>query len=539
MELSAARAFFLSLVMSLAVLGSAACGDDADPDVPVDEDGGTRDGGAHDGGGGGDDAAITMDAGADGDTTFDEEDDDAGELEPPDAISVQELCDVLIAQGRRVLCGANADDDECAAAVAGGEARCEALVAAVEQGRLAFDGVAAHACVEGQTDDQLGDAFAGLFFNCMGAFTGRVEEGEDCYFDYGFTGEECEPGLYCAQTTMCPGECRLYQQEGEVCPSAGPCDPELACVRECELPCDGTCGARPGVGENCEITSGQCAAGLICDATSTPHSCIVPRPAGEPCTRAYQCATFFCIDDECATPAELECAGHMDCDDDEYCDQAEQSCAPRIAQDESCSSGGLCAEGLECTYSPDAGGELCRARAGIDGEPCMLWGCEEDHYCANEDGVLTCRPDRGLDENCGDEDTSSGIGNPSCEPGLHCMLSNTLTCLPPGGLDEPCYYNNTESCEAGLVCAGFALSTCQPPSELGERCSPAFDNACSEGICQCMMMDDSCDWFCVETLDDGEPCDESRNCTSGYCDTLLAEPVCAEEPAAPSACLPQ
>jgi hypothetical protein len=530
MKRSVAREFCLPLVLSLTVLGSVACGDDAESEAPVDEDGGTHDGGD------GDDAAIAMDAGGDGDAELDEMDEDAGELEPPDALSVRELCEVLIEQGRRVLCGAN--EVECEAALEGGEARCEALVAAVEQGRLSFDGVAAHACVEGQTEDQLAEAFAGLYFNCTGAFTGRVEEGEDCYFDYGFTSEECAPGLYCAQTSMCPGECRPYQQEGDACPSAGRCDPELTCVRECELPCEGTCGARPGVGEGCENTSGVCAAGLICDASSEPYVCIEPRAEGEPCTRSYQCATFYCIDEECATAAELECRGHMDCDDDQYCDQAEQRCAPRIAEDESCAGGALCADGLECHYRMDDGGEFCRARAGIDGEPCLPWGCEEDHYCADEDGVLTCRPDRGMGESCGDEDMSLGIGNASCEPGLHCMHSNTLTCLPPGGLDEPCYYNNTESCEAGLVCSGFALSTCQPPSDLGERCSPAFENACSEGICECMMIDDSCDWFCIATLDLGEPCDDPRDCTSGYCDIALTEPVCAVDPGAPSACLP-
>jgi hypothetical protein len=31
-------------------------------------------------------------------------------------------------------------------------------------------------------------------------------------------------------------------------------------------------------------------------------------------------------------------------------------------------------------------------------------------------------------------------------------------------------------------------------------------------------------------LDNGDPCDEPRVCTSGYCDVALAEPVCADEP---------
>jgi hypothetical protein len=284
-----------------------------------------------------------------------------------------------------------------------------------------------------------------------------------------------------------------------------------------------------------------CARGLRCDSTQTPYTCIVPRALGESCTSHWQCESMSCVGDECGPPPVHECEFVRDCDPEDTCewDDTGRRCVPRRQEGDACMPGvDACARGLSCvTNLEDQEGE-CRERMGIDGEPCMPWGCEADHYCAREGDDLVCRPDRGMGGNCIDYSFEEPSFNSPCTEGLHCMFSNTATCLPPGGLGDPCSHNDLESCEDGLVCLGWSLSVCAPPSDVGETCNPAFANACEESYCGCVMVDDGCTWECMALLEDGERCDDAKQCVSGYCDAGDSTAVCGPVPPDPMLCLP-
>lgn len=526
------RLGFLSVVSVL-----AACGDDGASGIA--EDGGMADG--HDSG------LDERDVGDAGDGSGDAQVGDGGD-EPSDGgpdggmhstLTPSQLCSRLRAEADEWFC-AQPSIDDCDAILDAASERCQVVVDAVEAGRLAFDADAAQACLDDLTTSQLGDAFSSRYLPCEEVFIGRIEPGEDCFFDYGFVANECVPSAYCSQGSACPGTCKPYRTKGQSCGSDGPCAPELACKRDCQPPCDGTCEPRPGAGEDCEATQGLCQSGLICDATTDPYSCLDPLPNGEACTRPYQCASFWCDDGECAPRPTAQCEDRSDCDDDELCDRSSGvgMCEPARGEGEACDDAPDCQDGLQCLFNWSGGDSKCVASAGEDGDPCLPWGCEPDHYCADESGELTCRPVRGMGETC--EEPSNELPlTPSCEPGLHCMLSSSGTCLPPGGMGEPCYYNDVESCEHGLVCFGYAASSCQPPSMLGEACNPAFENACTEGYCRCEMVDDSCTWSCEAQLENGEPCDDPTMCESGYCDLASSPAVCADEPGPATACLPE
>lgn len=465
--------------------------------------------------------------------------DDAGPSGP--SLTIDALCTLLRENAEAQLCTENPAD--CQLDVTRSAQRCEALAAAIEQGRLRYDAQRLHTCVDGLNAAALTTAFIDLWFECTEAFSGQVPDGEDCYYDYAFSLNECGQGLYCDRSAAtCPGQCRPYQQEGQACPRAGDCAPELFCLRDCAPPCDGTCAPRPTLGERCDTSQGLCADDLVCDATTSPHSCIMRRPLGASCTRAYQCATLHCSEERCAEKPLSSCATSRDCAVSEACllKNGASACGPRIAAGESCAHAeDGCVEGFQCLWHPEDGTSECR-KAGLDGEPCSPWGCEADHYCADESGNLVCRPDLATGEDCTDVSFDSLQDNSPCSSGLRCMLSSTGTCLPAGGSGDPCYHNDTQSCEAGLVCFGYVNSVCQPQSDLTEVCNPTFENACSEGYCQCTTMEgDHCTWTCVPKRANGDTCDDPSACLSTYCDFTQQPNVCTDPPSGtPDICLP-
>lgn len=476
------------------------------------------------------DAGDGQDSGAEHDA--ESELDDAGPSGP--SLTIDALCTLLRENAETQYCTDHEDPAGCQQYITQSTRRCEALAQAVEQGRLRYDGQRLHACVEAMDEAELTTAFMDLWFDCEGAFSGQVPDGEDCYYDYAFGLNECGQALYCDRSAAtCPGQCRPYQQEGEACPSAGNCAPELACLRDCTPPCEGTCGPRPKLGERCDTSWGLCAGDLVCDATTSPHSCVMRRPLGASCTRAYQCASLYCAEEKCAVKPVSNCATSRDCAASEACllKNGVGACGPRVAAGESCTHAeDGCVEGYKCLSHPEDGTTECR-KAGLDGDPCSPWGCEEDHYCANESENLVCRPDRATGEDCSDVSFDTLQDNSACSSGLHCMLSNTGTCLPAGGMGDPCYYNDTESCEVGLVCLQYVNSTCQPPSELTEICNPAFENACNGGNCLCTTMEgDHCNWTCVPKRANGDLCDDPSTCLSAYCDFAQQPSVCTDQP---------
>jgi len=83
----------------------------------------------------------------------------------------------------------------------------------------------------------------------------------------------------------------------------GRCDNDYECINSyCKFPEDpdppgpGVCTAAATTGQSC--TTGQCAAGLVCDplplADASDDICVAPAANGATCTDAYQCESGVC-----------------------------------------------------------------------------------------------------------------------------------------------------------------------------------------------------------------------------------------------------
>jgi hypothetical protein len=129
---------------------------------------------------------------------------------------------------------------------------------------------------------------------------------------------------------------------------------------------------------------------------------------------------------------------------------------------ESCASWRDCATGLDCDPRTSA----CAPRAALDAS-CTFLRCEDGLYCAP--GEL-CAAIPGEGEACPTWE---------CQGGLSCVdVSGEMTCVAPHALEDDC------SDGAGCVAGTF----------------------CDDGT-----------WTCTARLADGESCDWSGQCLSGWC----------------------
>ncbi|KAJ3068161.1 hypothetical protein HDU98_008681 [Podochytrium sp. JEL0797] len=205
----------------------------------------------------------------------------------------------------------------------------------------------------------------------------------------------------------------------------------------------------------CVGDGNTCATGLTCSAAGT---CQVPPPSavGGPCgTNGNTCAaTLTCTQNVCVPP-------------------------PSVAGGPCGSNGNTCAVNLVCTAG------LCQAPpASGAGGPCGTNGntCANGFVCtgaAQAGAAGTCAvppaPVNGINGACG---PVGGVGAPTCQPGLNCMIpANSpagtagtcqLTQSPVGG---PCQQpiQNSPICQTNLVCVGASATnggTCQQPAPI-------------------------------------------------------------------------
>lgn len=193
-------------------------------------------------------------------------------------------------------------------------------------GRLALSGAGIDACAahlasvpcEAQLNDLDGD--------CGAMWVGLLGEGETC--GPGIESLVCDADHTCVLGLDFCGTCRAAAPVGGGCAVGGPrCHAAASCV-------DGTCVARPRVGELCDdalpcvvgadCVDGACAparttvtVGEPCDqvrrcqykAACVGGRCVEAALNGEPCDAAVPCAAGACLDGVCreAAPAELYC----------------------------------------------------------------------------------------------------------------------------------------------------------------------------------------------------------------------------------------
>lgn len=197
-------------------------------------------------------------------------------------------------------------EEECVSITVGS---LERIIASVEEGRAAWDGRAAQACVRSVETRPCG---ARRTVDCSGVVIGLLAPGE-----------RCDPtrAWECASGSCQAGECVALAAAGEPCDTgATVCEPGLVChsldfvcrvpgdasapcgvrtdCREGLLCAEGACAPRAREGEPC-IFDVMCADGLFCNADGV---CEAQRAAGEECRDHGWCRPdLVCVGSVCAS----------------------------------------------------------------------------------------------------------------------------------------------------------------------------------------------------------------------------------------------
>jgi len=315
--------------------------------------------------------------------------------------------------------------------------------------------------------------------------------GQPCPFN------ACADGYACRQ-----GLCRPYLDAGEPCTDPGACGPTQFCQT--------TCNVRRPADAGCQLNS-QCEPGLLCFASR----CTVPKTEGQGC-RGFECASGLLCDDVTRTCERNRSMryGEACTGDARFCASGLACTGARINPNGGVGCFGVClyeALGDACTshtrcpvaaFCGDAG--VCLA--GDAGTPCATNDqCPRDLYCT---AARVCAARHGLQQPC--ERTGS------CASPYECRGSTAdggARCLGQPGLGEPC--SSPLDCLFPLTCSS---GLCATGGHLGEACIYGF--AC---------IDNACDYDagrCVPLRDAGEPCGDTIDCTTGWCDRGVCQNRC-------------
>ncbi len=285
---------------------------------------------------------------------------------------------------RALACGTVASRAECDLP---NVAECELspiFIDAVRDGRIAWDGEAAAACLEASLDAGC-DRTSEDYRQGLCDFTrGRLTDGETCMLSSECISNECFNELCteacCAGTcagSIAPtpsaigGQCRTtyclegycdgsvcvpFVEESGGCQLLGECAYGLSCLR-------GTCRALPDTGEPCEplpVVTDECRnIGDRC--SSITRRCEPTNFTGTPCMSDDDCGAMYrCHDQQCAfSRSELgeSCSWDYDCATPGAVCTFDQGCILPRAAGEPCSHASQC-ESTICHYDTGTCGSL-------------------------------------------------------------------------------------------------------------------------------------------------------------------------------------
>jgi hypothetical protein len=261
-------------------------------------------------------------------------------------------------------CGFFPDIATCKSSSMGGGT--EPLIAAVNAGRIRYDGKAAKECLDGVRDMgcNISDQTAGIQAACVSTFKGIVAVGGACSMD-----EECLSGECHASDCSkdcCPGTCA--QAETQI-PVGGDCSADGSCVQGAycqESNAGATCVARIKEGEACVLSArdAPCVEGAYCtgSGSGSAGTCRIAPAEGETCAGQFRCNSLL-----------------------DYCDEDTLKCTRKRAVGAACSDHYQCVDYATC----EAG--VCKARKKV-GE-----ACEDQVEClgaleCNDEGICSSRP---------------------------------------------------------------------------------------------------------------------------------------------------
>jgi hypothetical protein len=288
------------------------------------------------------------------------------------------------------------------------------------------------------------------------------------------SGDPCQPGELCDETTDSCGQCLVDAD----------CDDGIGCT-------DDTC-----VAGGCVYTpnDANCADdGLFCNGPEVCDAALDCVPSGDPCQPGELCDE---VTDSCG-----ECLNNSDCDDGIGC------------TDDTCIAGG-------CVYTPnDANcaedGQFCNGPEVCDAvNDCVSSGdpCQPGELC--NEGNDTCGECL-VDGDCTD---NVGCTDDACVAGNCVYVVNNINCP-----DDGQFCNGVESCDAVLDCISSG-DPCQPGElcdEVADSCGECLnDTDCSDGV---TCTTDTCDnGTCVFTVNDALCPDDGQFCNgTESCDALL------------------
>jgi hypothetical protein len=258
-------------------------------------------------------------------------------------------------------CGLMPDVATCEATIQIDDDETLTLIAAVDAGKVRYDGNAARTCLNHYPTTTCSfSAFLNPDPSCAATFTGTVAMGGTCAIN-----QECANQAPCTYTPMC--------------------SPSTMC-------CMGTCGAPPGqVGAPCNATGNSpCATGLYC-STSKANTCQQHiAMAGATCDAGQSCAgplvcdfctgrTNTCVmppatGATCTPMTGIGCADLRD-----YCDRTTMTCTRAVAVGQTCGGTNL----VPCVGYAACSSGTCVARP-TSGQAC---GAANQPACL---GGLTC-----------------------------------------------------------------------------------------------------------------------------------------------------
>jgi Dickkopf N-terminal cysteine-rich region len=287
------------------------------------------------------------------------------------------------------------------------------LVTKVENGEVAFDGVAFDACYRNafETCSTLATTEP-----CLEAFSGSIEVGNACNVDI-----DCAGDAYCDNDSglTCPGTCAARKAIGAPCNRRNECTPVAGIV---------ACSADPG--SNQRVCSQRptkvVAAGARCGANVDG--------VYSTCGKGLWCKTDV--------PFPFGDLG---------------TCAQPVAEGSACSAFDVCARNTTCTDLDQSQPQQCTALTVSRklGAPC---GSGTKTLCSPLE-ALAC-----IDGACAAIDGAAGASCDNdfiatCDPGLVCIAAR---CSPPVATEQPC--SDDGDCASG---------SCDPASG---RCRAAYCN---------------------------------------------------------------
>lgn len=260
------------------------------------------------------------------------------------------------------------------------------LVAAVQAGRVRYNGSYVRACydaVANDTCDTTDENGRARIPACGAFFEGTIASGGECFLDQecisqdcvgGDTGTSCTlgvcvgdappsrsptpVGLPCTSNQSCvdgaycdtgTSLCTPLKAANELCSTSDECGYGLGCAG---VTGERVCQPLPGPGEACRADLPCRDEGQYCDGTI----CAQIGLQGAPCTSSLQCSPYYRCDFNtgmCAKAPALgePCSPGARCfDADTYCDSATLTCQPAKADGEPCSNDLEC-ESVLCDFT--------------------------------------------------------------------------------------------------------------------------------------------------------------------------------------------